>query len=90
MPDMLSVDEALARMLATITPRPSETRPVLECLGRVLAADAVATEDNPPFDNSAMDGFAVRASDLTGASEERPITLPVLEEIPAGGAPKHT
>ncbi|MBT3269130.1 molybdopterin molybdotransferase MoeA [Candidatus Poribacteria bacterium] len=84
---MLSVDEALARMLATITTATVERAPVLECLGRVLAEDAVATEDNPPFDNSAMDGFAVRASDLTDASEQNPVTLPVIEDIPAGIAP---
>jgi molybdopterin molybdotransferase len=87
MADMLSVDDALARMLATITPTTPERVHVLQCRGRALAEDAVATEDNPPFDNSAMDGFAVRAADLSAASEANPVTLPVLEDIPAGIAP---
>lgn len=87
MADMLSVAEASARMLATITTARAERAPVLECLGRVLAEDAAATEDNPPFDNSAMDGFAVRAADLADASEQNAVTLPVIEDIPAGIAP---
>lgn len=88
MADMLSVEEARARILATITTWAAERAPLLQCLGRVLAADAIATEDNPPFDNSAMDGFAVRAADLREASEQNPVTLPVTEDIPAGVAPK--
>src|SRR6201999_452835 len=58
--------------------------PVADCLGLVLAADLVAPIALPPFDNSAMDGSAGRSADLTGASAESPVVLPVAEDIPAG------
>jgi molybdopterin molybdotransferase len=54
--------------------------PVPDCLGLVLADELTAPIDLPPFDNSAMDGYAVRAADIAGA----PVTLPVAEDIPAG------
>ncbi|GGU79182.1 molybdopterin molybdotransferase MoeA [Lentzea flava] len=55
--------------------------PLDECLGLVLAADVIAPVSLPPFDNSAMDGYAVRAADLAGPI---PVTLPVADDIPAG------
>lgn len=55
--------------------------PLDECLGLVLAADVIAPLSLPPFDNSAMDGYAVRAAELAG---EGPVTLPVADDIPAG------
>ncbi|WP_281252487.1 gephyrin-like molybdotransferase Glp [Lentzea kentuckyensis] len=55
--------------------------PLDECLGLVLAADVIAPVSLPPFDNSAMDGYAVRAADLAG---ELPVRLPVADDIPAG------
>lgn len=55
--------------------------PLDECLGLVLAADVIAPLSLPPFDNSAMDGYAVRAAELAG---EGPVTLPVTDDIPAG------
>jgi len=57
---------------------------MLDSLGMVLAEDVVSTRDVPPFDNSAMDGFALLAQDTKGASKENPIVLPVVETIPAG------
>ena len=81
---MLSVEEALAQLLAEIIPLPVEEAPLLECLHRVLARDAVADIDLPPFANSAMDGFAVRAADTAGASAEAPRRLPVVGEVAAG------
>ena len=59
-------------------------RPVAECLGLVLAENVAAPIALPPFDNSAMDGYAVRAADVAGATEASPVTLPVPEDIPAG------
>ena len=53
-------------------------------MGRILAQDVTATFDIPPRDNSAMDGFAVIASDVAGASEQNPVTLQVIEDVPAG------
>lgn len=78
---MLSFEEALARLLATAVPV-AETLavPTLEAAGRVLAADQLAPLDAPPLDNSAMDGYAVRAADVAAAG----IVLPVAQRIPAG------
>ena len=56
-----------------------------DCGGRILAEDLVAGEDIPAFDRSPYDGYAFRAADTAGASPEHPLTLRVLEEIPAGG-----
>ena len=64
---MLTVNEARERILAHFSPLPSEHVPILDALGRVLAEDVVAPNDVPPFDNSAMDGYAVRAADVEAA-----------------------
>ena len=84
---MLSVTEARQRMLDTIPVLPTETREILNCTGHVLAAALHATENIPPFDNSAMDGYAVRAADVKNASEKNPTVLSVVETIAAGYAP---
>ena len=81
---MLSVAEASEGILRDIRPLPVERVPLLDALGRVLATPAVATLTLPAWDNSAMDGYAVRASDIAGASPEAPVPLPVLETIAAG------
>ena len=87
MADMLSVDEARERVLRRVSAMDAERVSVKEARNRVLAADVSAAEDHPPFDNSAMDGYALIAADLAGASTERPVPLRVVEEIPAGKAP---
>ena len=84
---MLSVNEARQRMLDTIPILPSEKREILECTGYVLAEALPAKENIPPFDNSAMDGYAVRAADVQNASEKNPAVLSVVETIAAGYAP---
>ena len=84
---MLSVDEARQRMLDTIPVLPSEKREILNCPDYVLAEELHATENIPPFDNSAMDGFAVRAADVKDATQENPAVLSVVETIAAGYAP---
>ena len=84
---MLSVDEARQRMLDTIPILPSEKREIFQCTGYVLAETLPATENIPPFDNSAMDGYAVRAADVKNASEQNPAVLSVVETIAAGYAP---
>lgn len=84
---MLSVEEARQRMLDTIPILPSEKREILECTGYVLAEALHAEENIPPFDNSAMDGYAVRAADVKNASEKEPAVLSVVEMIAAGYAP---
>jgi molybdopterin molybdotransferase len=75
-----TVDEHRAVVAALMVPMPAENIPVGQARGRVLAADVVAGVALPSFDNSAMDGYAVRAADVTGA----PVELPVDADIPAG------
>jgi molybdopterin molybdotransferase len=77
MPSLLSIDEALARVLARALPLEPEQMPLTEAAGRVLAEDIVSPVDLPPFPSSAMDGFAVRAADTPGR-------LPVVFRIAAG------
>ncbi|KUK26501.1 MAG: Molybdenum cofactor synthesis domain protein [Acetothermia bacterium 64_32] len=84
---MLSVEEALGRVLSAISPLPEEKVPVLEALGRVTSRDVKATCDVPPHANSAMDGYAVRAQDTAGASPKRPVRLHVAGEVAAGYVP---
>ena len=81
---MISVDEARARIAATLSPGPVVTLPLLDAQGRVLAESVTASISLPSFDNSAMDGYAVHARDLQGASESHPVLLPVAMEAAAG------
>lgn len=81
---MISVDEARERILSEITPLPPEEVPILDALGRTLAEEVRSDVDIPPFDNSAMDGYAVRAADVEIATAEAPVVLEVLEDIAAG------
>ncbi len=84
---MLSLETALERILAQIHPLPVETLPLTQADGRVLRAAAVAQTDLPAFDNSAMDGYAVRSADVAGVSREQPKWLRVTGQIAAGEAP---
>ena len=84
---MLSVDVARGRVLEAIRdPLPAETRPIEATLGRVAAAEVRATTDLPPWDNSAMDGYAVRGAEIVEASEAAPVVLRVAGEAAAGGS----
>ena len=81
---MLTVEDARERVLAHFRSLPAEEVPLNDALGRVLAEDAVATEQLPPFANSAMDGYAVRSRDAQGASATTPKRLRLVGEVPAG------
>ncbi|GAB6900652.1 molybdotransferase-like divisome protein Glp [Kineosporia succinea] len=81
---MRSVDEHLAHCLRDLVPLPAVEIPLPEAAGCVLALDVVSGIDMPRFDNSSMDGYAVRAAEVEAATEGRPVTLPVLGDIPAG------
>jgi molybdopterin molybdotransferase len=81
---MLLVEEALRHILEKISPLGIERVPILQALGRVLAEDILALRNIPPWDNSAMDGYAVRAEDVLSASKENPVILRVLGDLPAG------
>lgn len=87
MPELLSVDTALEQILNGITALEPEPVELADALGRVLADDIDADIDIPPFPNSSMDGFALRAYDLLGASAESPVTLTIVGDIPAGIVP---
>lgn len=81
-----SVDEHLEAVLGRVTALPAFDQPLMEALGLVLCEDVVSGVSLPGFDNSAMDGYAVQAADLAGASQDNPITLPVVGEIKPAGA----
>lgn len=78
------VEEHQRVVTSLIAPRPAVGVPLADALGLVLADDVVAPLSLPGFDNSAMDGYAVVADDVAGASAEQPVVLPVAEDIPAG------
>ena len=82
--EMLSVADARASILDRFAPLEAETVPLLHALERVLAERVESDIDLPPFDNSSMDGYAVRSADLLGASKDRPVRLTVVADIPAG------
>ncbi|BBY80530.1 molybdopterin molybdotransferase MoeA [Mycolicibacterium pulveris] len=81
---MRPVEEHQRVVADLITPRPAARVPLADALGLVLAEDVVAPLSLPGFDNSAMDGYAVVADDVAGATAEQPVVLPVAEDIPAG------
>ncbi|WP_018548210.1 gephyrin-like molybdotransferase Glp [Streptomyces sp. LaPpAH-108] len=81
-----SVDEHLEDILTTIRPLDPIELPVLEAQGCVLVDDVVVPVSLPPFDNSSMDGYAVRVADVSGASEEYPAVLEVVGDVAAGAA----
>ena len=87
---MLSVEDALERILDHFRVLDTEETPLLDALGQVLAEDAVSARDIPPMDNSAMDGYAVRASSVADASEDSPVALRVIGSIAAGELPNVT
>lgn len=88
--EYLTVKEALQLVLKGVKTLSSETVPLLNALERVLAEPVVAGDSLPPFANSSMDGYAVRAADVQGASREKPITLRVVGDIAAGSVPVTT
>jgi molybdopterin molybdotransferase len=81
---MQSVDSYLAEVLAAIRPLAPRELGLRDADGAVLAADVTAAWPLPPFDNSAMDGYAVLAADVAAAAPEHPVTLPVRGEVAAG------
>ncbi len=83
---MIPLAEARAHVLGRCPRRQPAELALADALGTVLAKPVVAPEDVPPFDNSAMDGFAVRAADTAGASADRPVRLSVVATLAAGSA----
>ena len=81
---MRSVSEHQRVVSQLISARPAANVGLADSLGLVLADDVIAPLSLPVFDNSAMDGYAVRAEDVIGADPANPVKLPVAEDIPAG------
>lgn len=90
MSELRNVDQAVQDILAQTERLTAETVPLPQTLGRILAEDITSDADLPPFDNAAMDGFAIVATDSAAASRDDPITLPVVLDIRAGNSPQQT
>jgi molybdopterin molybdotransferase len=86
---LISVEEAQRRVLLEVTTLAPEEIGLGDALGRVLREDIRAAADLPQADNTAMDGYAVRAADTAGASRERPVSLEVIGDLPAGTIARH-
>jgi molybdopterin molybdotransferase len=82
--DLISVEAHLADILSTIRPLAPIEVGLADAHGLVLAEDVAASHQLPSFDNSAMDGYAVRVQDVASASQDSPVTLPVVGEVAAG------
>jgi molybdopterin molybdotransferase len=85
---VITPEEARERILEGVAPLEKERVALLDTLGRVLAEDVVSDIDVAPFDNSAMDGYAVRAADVAGATPEKPVVLRVVDYVAAGSLPE--
>ena len=83
---MISVEDALEHILGFCSVLSPELKPISDALGQILAEDIVGRFDMPRWDNSAMDGFAVRSRDTVGARNEKPVTLKMVS-ISAAGSP---
>lgn len=81
---MIPLEEAQAHVLGRVRPLAPQVVPLAAAPGLVLAEDVVAAADVPPFANTAMDGYAVRAADTRGAGPDTPVRLPVVAEVAAG------
>ena len=84
MSKLISFSDARDLLLGLVKPVETETVPLKSISGRILAQDIAAKENIPSFDRSPYDGYAFRSEDTAQASREHPVTLQILEEIPAG------
>ena len=87
MAQMIPLEDYVARVLEAIVPLASTQVTLGEAHGRILTEDVSAAVPVPPWTNSAMDGYAVRAAETSGASAQAPVVLPVAGDVPAGAAP---
>jgi len=87
---MISVEQALENILSHVGTLEEEERPILDCLGQVLAEDVHSNINIPPLDNSAMDGYAIRSEDTLGASQKSPRCLRVIDTVIAGSISQHS
>ena len=87
---MISVEEALGKVLDYVKLLEAEEKPILDCLGQVLAEDITSSINVPPLDNTAMDGYALRAADTRNAGQKSPCLLRVIDTLPAGSVSSRT
>ncbi len=87
---MLPYEEAVDRVLEAITTVPSQRVALSAARGLAIDERIVAEHDVPGFDNSAMDGYAIRSSDTAGASQDNPKVLTLIEDLPAGTPPQRS
>ena len=85
---MRPLDEVLTEVLSALEPLAPVPLPIADAVGTVLAEAVLAPEDVPPFANTAMDGYAVRAADTAGADADAPRRLEVVGDLPAGHPPR--
>ncbi len=85
---MISVEQALEKILSYVDVLGEDERPILDCLGQVLAEDIYSPINVPPLDNSAMDGYAIRSIDTQGVSHQSPRLLRVIDTVTAGSIPR--
>ena len=88
MAQMIPLEDYVSQVLETLSPLEDGRLELGRAHGRVLAEDVTAAVPVPPWTNSAMDGYAVRAKDTTGACPQTPVVLPVSGDVPAGAAPR--
>ena len=81
---MITLEAATGKLKSRARPLKAEEIPVLKSFGRILREDIRSPFSIPPFNKSAMDGYAVQAADISGASDQEPVALDILEDIPAG------
>ncbi len=86
---MISVEQALDKILGYVDVLEAEPSPILDCLGQVLAEDIYSSITVPPLDNSAMDGYAVQAKDTKGAGQQSPRLLRVIDTVTAGSVSEY-
>ena len=86
---MISVEQALEKVLSCVDVLGEEERPILDCLGQVLAENIYSLINVPPLDNTAMDGYAVRSRDTQGAGRQSPRFLRVIDTVTAGSISRH-
>ena len=88
MAQMIPLEDYVSQVLEALSPLEGGRVPLGRAHRRVLAEDVTAAVPVPPWTNSAMDGYAVRAKDTTGACPLTPVVLPVSGDVPAGAAPR--
>ena len=87
MAQLIPLEEYITQVLEALSPLEGAHAALDEAHGRILAEDVTAAVPVPPWTNSAMDGYAVRAAETSGASSQAPVVLPVADDVPAGAAP---